>query len=108
MLDGRSARFRGALPGDDRVRLEDHFHQALPRRVFGHAVVPHAIGQWRSGDAAHERDRDLIARGDLLARQGRVREARESYEKAGRVDPYRAAGLSAARLEALKKQAPGP
>lgn len=43
-----------------------------------------------------------IARGDLLARQGRKDEARASYEKARQVDPYRAAGAAEARLLGLR------
>jgi len=43
-----------------------------------------------------------IARGDLLARQGRTEQARASYERARQVDPYRAAGAAAARLSALR------
>ena len=43
-----------------------------------------------------------IARGDLLARQGRKDQARASYERARQVDPYRAAGAAAARLSALR------
>ncbi len=43
----------------------------------------------------------LIARGDLLARQGKRDEARAAYERAAKVDPYRAAGAAAARLEKL-------
>jgi arylsulfatase A-like enzyme/Flp pilus assembly protein TadD len=42
-----------------------------------------------------------IARGDLLARQGRKEDARASYERAREVDPYRAAGAAAARLARL-------
>lgn len=47
----------------------------------------------------------LIARGDLLAKQGKPQEARAAYERAARVDPYRAAGAAAARLKKLA--APG-
>jgi Flp pilus assembly protein TadD len=43
-----------------------------------------------------------IARGDLLARQGRKEEARASYERARKVDPYRAAGAAEARLTRLR------
>jgi len=43
-----------------------------------------------------------IARGDLLARQGRKEEARASYERARKVDPYRAAGAAEARLARLR------
>jgi arylsulfatase A-like enzyme len=43
-----------------------------------------------------------IARGDLLARQGRKEEARASYERAREVDPYRAAGAAQARLAGLR------
>jgi Flp pilus assembly protein TadD len=43
-----------------------------------------------------------IARGDLLAREGRKDEARASYERAREVDPYRAAGAAAARLARLR------
>ena len=43
-----------------------------------------------------------IARGDLLARQGRKEEARASYERARQVDPYRAAGAAEARLSGLR------
>jgi choline-sulfatase len=43
-----------------------------------------------------------IARGDLLAREGRKEEARASYEQARKVDPYRAAGAAAARLARLQ------
>jgi arylsulfatase A-like enzyme/Flp pilus assembly protein TadD len=43
-----------------------------------------------------------IARGDLLARQGRKAEARASYERARKVDPYRAAGAAEARLASLR------
>jgi Flp pilus assembly protein TadD len=43
----------------------------------------------------------LIARGDLLARTGKPSEARAAYERAARIDPYRAAGAAAARLEKL-------
>jgi arylsulfatase A-like enzyme len=43
-----------------------------------------------------------IARGDLLAKQGRKEEARASYERARQVDPYRAAGLAKARLAHLR------
>lgn len=42
-----------------------------------------------------------IARGDLLARQGRAAEARAAYEQARQIDPYRASGAAAARLSAL-------
>jgi arylsulfatase A-like enzyme len=48
----------------------------------------------------------FIARGDMLARQGRSAEARRSYEKARQADPYRAAGVAAKRLEALERAAP--
>ncbi len=48
----------------------------------------------------------FIARGDMLARQGRPTEARQSFEKARQVDPYRAANLAAARLAALEKAVP--
>jgi len=44
----------------------------------------------------------LIARGDLLARQGRTGEARVAYERAQKLDPYRAAGMAGARLAALR------
>jgi hypothetical protein len=37
----------------------------------------------------------------MQARQGRPADARRSFEKAREVDPYRAAGLAAARLAAL-------
>jgi choline-sulfatase len=47
-----------------------------------------------------------IARGDMQARQGRPAEARQSYEKARQVDPYRATNLAAARLAALDKKEP--
>jgi tetratricopeptide (TPR) repeat protein len=50
----------------------------------------------------------FIARGDMLARQGRAGEARRSYEKARQVDPYRAAGIAAKRIEALDKPSPAP
>jgi arylsulfatase A-like enzyme len=43
-----------------------------------------------------------IARGDLLARQGRKEDARASYERARKVDPYRAAGAAEARLARLR------
>lgn len=43
-----------------------------------------------------------IARGDLLARLGRTEEARASYERARKVDPYRAGGTAAARLGRLR------
>jgi arylsulfatase A-like enzyme len=43
-----------------------------------------------------------IARGDLLARQGRTEEARASYERARKVDPYRAGGAAEARLARLR------
>jgi len=43
-----------------------------------------------------------IARGDLLARQGRKEDARASYERARQVDPYRAAGAAEARLARLR------
>jgi choline-sulfatase len=43
-----------------------------------------------------------IARGDLLARQGRKEEARAAYERARQVDPYRAARLAEARLAHLR------
>jgi Flp pilus assembly protein TadD len=43
-----------------------------------------------------------IARGDLLAREGRTEEARASYERARKVDPYRAGGAAAARLARLR------
>jgi len=43
-----------------------------------------------------------IARGDLLARQGRKDEARASYERARKVDPYRAGGAAEARLSRLR------
>jgi arylsulfatase A-like enzyme len=43
-----------------------------------------------------------IARGDLLAQQGRKHEARASYERARQVDPYRAAGAAEARLARLR------
>jgi arylsulfatase A-like enzyme/Flp pilus assembly protein TadD len=44
----------------------------------------------------------FIARGDLLARQGRKDEARASYERARQIDPYRAAGAAEARLARLR------
>jgi Flp pilus assembly protein TadD len=43
-----------------------------------------------------------IARGDLLARQGRKEEARASYERARQMDPYRASGAAEARLAGLR------
>jgi len=43
-----------------------------------------------------------IARGDLLAREGKKDEARASYERAARVDPHRAGGTAAARLARLR------
>jgi choline-sulfatase len=43
-----------------------------------------------------------IARGDLLAREGKTDEARASYERARKVDPYRAGGTAAARLARLR------
>jgi arylsulfatase A-like enzyme/uncharacterized protein HemY len=43
----------------------------------------------------------LIARGDLLAKQGKPQEARAAYERAAQVDPYRAQGAAAARLKKL-------
>lgn len=43
-----------------------------------------------------------IARGDLLAREGQTEEARASYERARKVDPYRAGGAAAARLARLR------
>ena len=45
----------------------------------------------------------FIARGDLLLQQGDGSRARAAYEQAARVDPYRAAGISEARLLALEK-----
>jgi choline-sulfatase len=42
-----------------------------------------------------------IARGDLALKRGNREEARAAYEKAGSVDPYRASGIAAARIEAL-------
>jgi arylsulfatase A-like enzyme/Flp pilus assembly protein TadD len=50
----------------------------------------------------------FIARGDLLARQGRPAAARRSYEIARARDPYRASALAAARLAALKGRVPDP
>jgi Flp pilus assembly protein TadD len=50
----------------------------------------------------------FIARGDLLARQGRRAAARRSYEIARARDPYRASALAAARLAALKGRVPDP
>ena len=43
-----------------------------------------------------------IARGDLMAREGRKEEARASYERARKVDPYRAGGAAAARLARMR------
>jgi choline-sulfatase len=50
----------------------------------------------------------FIARGDLAARRGRRGEAAALYEKARLVDPYRAAGIAASRLQALQTGGPGP
>ena len=47
----------------------------------------------------------LIARGDLLAKQGKPHEARAAYERAARLDPYRAKGAAAARLKKLDADA---
>lgn len=49
-----------------------------------------------------------IARGDLLARQGRREEARIEYRRAQEIDPYRAASLAQARLAALDGPAARP
>ena len=49
----------------------------------------------------------FIARGDLLARQGRKDAAAAAYETARRVDPYRASGLAEMRLLELRRAAPG-
>ncbi len=46
----------------------------------------------------------FIARGDLLARQGKKEEARAAYEKARQVDPYRAAGAAQKRLQDLQRE----
>ncbi|MCU0303462.1 MAG: sulfatase-like hydrolase/transferase [Thermoanaerobaculales bacterium] len=45
----------------------------------------------------------LIARGDLLLRLGRPDEARRAWERASTLDPYRAAGTAAARLQGLER-----
>ena len=42
-----------------------------------------------------------IARGDLLLRQGQRAAARKAYEHAREIDPHRAGGAAAARIEAL-------
>ncbi len=44
-----------------------------------------------------------IARGDLALKRGNKEDARAAYEKARSVDPYRAAGIAAARIQALPK-----
>jgi len=44
-----------------------------------------------------------LARGDLQMIQGHPTHARELYEEAARVDPYRFAGLSRARIERLER-----
>jgi len=48
----------------------------------------------------------FIARGDLLARQGKRDEARAAYEKARQVDPYRASGAAEKRLQDLQRGIP--
>jgi choline-sulfatase len=44
-----------------------------------------------------------IARGDLALRRGNKEDARAAYEKARSIDPYRASGVAAARIQALSK-----
>jgi arylsulfatase A-like enzyme len=49
-----------------------------------------------------------IARGDLAARLGRRSEAEAYYRRAAAIDPGRAAGTAAARLEAIRRAGVGP
>ena len=49
----------------------------------------------------------MITYGDLLAKRGQYREALEWYEKAKRVDPYRATATADKRLVELRRGASG-
>ncbi len=49
----------------------------------------------------------MITRGDLLAEEGKYREALDWYQKAKGVDPYRATAIADKRIVDLRRRASG-
>ncbi len=73
--------------------LERRFGEAEPLLLLALSVEPGHGGVY-------------VALGDLLAAQGRQAEALAAYEKAERLDPYRAKGVAEQRIEHLRSKMP--